>query len=248
MERMFRVFTAHTEDAYIMFSPKNYQVEYVSPNLQRLTGIGVREAYDNILNLLHPESTKQIFDEAVKGLSMEKPYTKERERIHLLSGEKRWFRESLFRTTFNKEPKILMLLSDRTEEKDREKVLREALQNAEIANKAKSSFLSDMSHDIRTPMNAIVGLVELLRREENLSDNAKEKLKQLETSSNLMLELVNNILDMSRIESGKIANAESPFFMREFLEETLAILRVQKNSVYPLKNILGIWLAFVRFY
>ena len=147
-----------------MFSPKNYKVEYVSPNLQRLTGIGVREAYDNILNLLHPESTKQIFDEAVKGLSMEKPYTKERERIHLLSGEKRWFRESLFRTTFNKEPKILMLLSDRTEEKDREKVLREALQNAEIANKAKSSFLSDMSHDIRTPMNAIVGLVELLRR------------------------------------------------------------------------------------
>lgn len=227
LERMFRVFSAHTEDAYIMFSPKDYQVEYVSPNLLRLTGITVKEAYENILNLLHPESSKQIFEEAVKGLFMEKPYTKERERIHLISGEKRWFRESLFKTKFNREDKVLMILSDRTEEQDRERVLREALQHAEVANKAKSSFLSDMSHDIRTPMNAIVGLVELLRREDNLSDNAKEKLKQLETSSNLMMELVNNILDMSRIESGKVANAESTIFMREFLEETLAILRVQ---------------------
>ena len=75
---------------------------------------------------------------------------------------------------------------------------------AERSTRAKSTFLSNMSHDIRTPMNAIIGYTMLARKEENLSPKTEEYLTKIETSSQHLLALINDVLDMSRIESGKI--------------------------------------------
>ena len=75
---------------------------------------------------------------------------------------------------------------------------------AERSTRAKSTFLSNMSHDIRTPMNAIIGYTMLARKEENLSPKTAEYLTKIETSSQHLLALINDVLDMSRIESGKI--------------------------------------------
>ena len=79
----------------------------------------------------------------------------------------------------------------------------EALKIAEAASKAKSDFLSNMSHDIRTPMNAIMGLTTLMENEPGLSDRMRGYLGKLENSGQHLLELINNVLDMNRIESGK---------------------------------------------
>ena len=79
----------------------------------------------------------------------------------------------------------------------------EALQIAEAASKAKTDFLSNMSHDIRTPMNAIIGLTTLMKNEPNLSERMRDYLNKLENSGHHLLELINNVLDMNRIESGK---------------------------------------------
>lgn len=73
---------------------------------------------------------------------------------------------------------------------------------AEVANKAKTTFLSNMSHDIRTPMNAIVGIADLLGYETESSERIKEYTRRLQNSSHHLLGLLNDILDMSRIESG----------------------------------------------
>ena len=75
---------------------------------------------------------------------------------------------------------------------------------AERSTRAKSTFLSNMSHDIRTPMNAIIGYTMLARKEENMSPKTAEYLTKIETSSQHLLALINDVLDMSRIESGKI--------------------------------------------
>ena len=75
---------------------------------------------------------------------------------------------------------------------------------AEQSNKAKSTFLSNMSHDIRTPMNAIIGYTTLLKKEKNLPPQATEYLDKIEASNKHLLALINDILDMSRIESGKM--------------------------------------------
>ena len=79
----------------------------------------------------------------------------------------------------------------------------EALQSAERASKAKTDFLSNMSHDIRTPMNAIVGITTLMKNELHQPEKLAEHLGKLETSGRLLLGIINDILDMSRIESGK---------------------------------------------
>ena len=86
----------------------------------------------------------------------------------------------------------------------REKNLEQEKFQAERSNKAKSTFLSNMSHDIRTPMNAIIGYTNLIKKEPGLPQKTKDYLDKIEASNNHLLALINDILDMSRIESGKM--------------------------------------------
>lgn len=100
-------------------------------------------------------------------------------------------------------------------EENKNAVLREALTVAQQANAAKSNFLSAMSHDIRTPMNAIMGMCELAIRDERDAKQIHESLQTIQSSSQLLLSIINNILDMSRIESGKMVLMDRPFSMKE---------------------------------
>ena len=93
---------------------------------------------------------------------------------------------------------VFRLILDRERETEWKKL------EAERSTRAKSTFLSNMSHDIRTPMNAIIGYTMLARKEDNLSPKTAEYLTKIETSSQHLLALINDVLDMSRIESGKI--------------------------------------------
>ena len=86
----------------------------------------------------------------------------------------------------------------------REKNMEREKAQAERSNKAKSTFLSNMSHDIRTPMNAIIGYTNLIKKEPRLPPKTKDYLDKIEASNNHLLSLINDILDMSRIESGKM--------------------------------------------
>jgi PAS domain S-box-containing protein len=98
--------------------------------------------------------------------------------------------------------------------------LNDALAVAKQANAAKSSFLAAMSHDIRTPMNAIVGMCDLALDNEDDHAQVHESLKTIQSSSNLLLSLINNILEMSRIESGKMEGSSKPFSLKEEIERT----------------------------
>ena len=86
----------------------------------------------------------------------------------------------------------------------REKHMEQEKFQAERSNKAKSTFLSNMSHDIRTPMNAIIGYTNLIKKEHGLPQKTRDYLDKIEASNNHLLALINDILDMSRIESGKM--------------------------------------------
>ena len=87
---------------------------------------------------------------------------------------------------------------------EREKKAEVQKVQAERSSKAKSNFLSNMSHDIRTPMNAIIGYTTLIKKEKNLSPTVKNYLGKIEASNKHLLALINDVLDMSRIESGKM--------------------------------------------
>ena len=117
----------------------------------------------------------------------------------------------------------LLLKSDITdvlrEERERNLALADALKAAEQANAAKTSFLSSMSHEIRTPMNAIIGLDSLALRKDTLDDETRDYLEKIGSSARHLLGLINDILDMSRIESGRIVLRNEEFSFRSILEQ-----------------------------
>lgn len=105
--------------------------------------------------------------------------------------------------------------------------LSDALKTAEEASKAKTAFLSSMSHEIRTPMNAIIGLDSLALHEPGISDTTKNYLEKIGTSAQHLLSLINDILDMSRIESGKMTIRNEEFAFSKLIEQINTIFSGQ---------------------
>ena len=106
----------------------------------------------------------------------------------------------------------------------------EALQSAERASKAKTDFLSNMSHDIRTPMNAIIGITTLMKNELHQPEKLAEHLGKLESSGQLLLGIINNILDMSRIESGKTTLNVEKMNLPQQVSQLDSIIRQQAGQ------------------
>lgn len=113
--------------------------------------------------------------------------------------------------------------------------LREELAEAKNANEAKEEFLSNMSHDIRTPMNAIIGMTALAKKHIDEKTRVMDALNKIDIASSHLLGLINDILDMSRINSGKMKIAEEQFSLSDLLHDTLTIIRpqiVKKNHTF----------------
>ena len=119
--------------------------------------------------------------------------------------------------------------------------LAEALTAAEEANKAKTSFLSSMSHEIRTPMNAIIGLDSLALRDETISEKTREYLNKIDASARHLLGLINDILDMSRIESGRVTLRREPFSFSDMLEQinTMIMSQCSEKGLHYECHVLG---------
>ena len=102
---------------------------------------------------------------------------------------------------------------------EQQQVLSDALESAEQASRAKTAFLSSMSHEIRTPMNAIIGMDSLALRRPDLAEDTREYLEKIGESARHLLGLINDILDMSRIESGRMVLRKEEFSFRQMLEQ-----------------------------
>ncbi|MCR4909571.1 MAG: response regulator, partial [Lachnospiraceae bacterium] len=113
------------------------------------------------------------------------------------------------------------------EELTRRKALSDALAQAEEANAAKTSFLSSMSHEIRTPMNAIIGINSIALKDPEVPEKTKEYLEKIGSSARHLLSLINDILDMSRIESGRMDIKNEEFSFREMLEQINTMINGQ---------------------
>ena len=126
---------------------------------------------------------------------------------------------------------LLLTLSDIEdvvkEEKAKQQRLGEALKMAEIANQAKTNFLASMSHEIRTPMNAIIGLNSIIREEIDNREQVLDCTEKLESASGYLLALLNDILDMSRIESGNVVLMHQTFDARKFWDNVNMIAKAQ---------------------
>ncbi len=118
--------------------------------------------------------------------------------------------------------KVLYVTREIGEEKEKElayqEKLEKAVKEANRANRAKTAFLSRMSHDIRTPINGIMGMLEIIRKNRDNEDKVDDCLDKIETSSGYLLSLLNDVLDMSKLESGEAVIAQEPFDIRKVFE------------------------------
>lgn len=115
-------------------------------------------------------------------------------------------------------------------EKEHQQHLADALALAEHANKAKTMFLNNMSHDIRTPMNAVIGFTALAAAHEDLPDEVRDYLEKITTSSNHLLSLINDVLDMSRIESGKVKVEETEVHLPDLMHDLKSIVQSEARA------------------
>lgn len=225
-EELFGILTSNSEDIYFIVDDGDYKVTYVSPNIEKALGLREEDIRANIHlvdELAASPDTVRIIDKFSEiDLGAQKQF--EREYIHSKTGECLWFLVTVFHTKINDDKKYVIILSDRSRERRMNQTLSHALQVAKSANEAKSNFLANMSHDIRTPMNAIVGFSMLLRKNPDNPDKVREYTKKIISSGQHLLSLINDVLDMSKIESGKTSLNPTEFRLAELIDEIHTIV------------------------
>ena len=209
-----------------MINPSMPVPEQVSPKLSKL-----RDGYyKNAFSGVHPDDLQTAIAAFRKGFNL-KHFKLSPIRLMTSTGEYIWvaltvtLRENLpngrlFYVSYSNVSHEVQLRQDLEEQDQR---LREALNSADKANEAKSVFLSSMSHDLRTPLNGIIGYTELAIQEQ---DNAKKQafLQKIQSSGNLLLDMINDTLDLSRIESGKLVLRLEAVDGKQFWEEIVTAM------------------------
>ena len=219
-EQLFSLLEDSSTDIYGMLSAKDFKTEYISPNVERLLGISVDEIMIGIEALSKSHVAKIEIDWSdMKKLEIGECIQSERKRVNVKTGEYRWYKEKLYRASIEGNNKFLLVMTDCTEDKNLRFQLEQALHIAKVANKSKSNFLANMSHDIRTPMNAIVGFANLLEKNVNDEKKVKDYIIKISNASKHLLGLINDILDMSRIESGNTTINIQEFSIENIVEE-----------------------------
>ena len=228
-DELFKKLSLNVDDVFLMLDAETAKVDYVSPNIERLLGIPWKEARQDarVLAALHPKDSPDRDKNYLEGLLSGQQREWDDEYGHLETGERRWFHIVAMGSDVEGRTKHILVMSDRTADKQVNQALSDAVAAAETANRAKSTFLSNMSHDIRTPMNAIIGFTTLAISNIDDKDRVKDYLTKTLASSNHLLSLINDVLDMSRIESGKIHLEEVEVNLSDVLHDLKTIVSGQ---------------------
>ena len=229
---LFQKLSLNVDDVFLMLDAKTYKVDYVSPNIGRLLGIPWRKVRQDVhaLAALYPKEDLDRDKNFLEGLSRGEQREWDAAYLHQETREPRWFHIVAMGSEVEDRTKYILVMSDRTADKQVNQALSDAVAAAETANRAKSTFLSNMSHDIRTPMNAIIGFTTLAISNLDDKERVKDYLTKTLASSNHLLSLINDVLDMSRIESGKIHLEEVEVNLSDVLHDLKTIVSGQIHA------------------
>lgn len=211
------------QEVHILIRRKDFYPAFITDNFEKMLHID-KEQFCSDVEILNDLTNKEVGKEFWRAYAKwdgSAPLCRE----FRLKDEEQWMKLCVTRME-NKEYD-LFVFSDITEEKGQIKELESQLKEAEDASQYKTSFLSKMSHEIRTPMNGIIGMMTLAQNQLEEGSPARPYLNKAEEVSQYMLSLINDILDMSRIEAGKIELEEKSFDIRNLGEKLRSMF--QKN-------------------
>ena len=228
-DELFTRLSRNVDDVFLMMDAETSRVDYVSPNIERLLGVPLEQVQQDIraLRALHPKDSPDHDKNFFAGIQCGEQCEWNADYAHQQTGERRWFHIVAMGSEVAGRTKYILVMSDRTADRKINQALSEAVAAAEAASRAKSTFLSNMSHDIRTPMNAIIGFTTLAVSNIDNQERVKDYLTKTLSSSRHLLALINDILDMSRIESGKLQLEETEVNLAEMLHDIKTIVSGQ---------------------
>ncbi len=231
-DMMYGALSESLDDIFLMLDLDTLRTDYISPNVERLLGIRAEDAERNIRFLEKCAVNGDVFIPMaeLQAIPLNGSVYRECEYMHQQSGERRWYRMTIYHTGIRDMEKCIFVMSDRTLERQMNRNLQEALAAARSANEAKSNFLSNMSHDIRTPMNAIVGFTMLLEKDATDAEKVHEYTRKIKASSHHLLSLINDVLDMSKIESGKTSLNPDTFSLPDLMGELNIMILPQARA------------------
>ncbi|MCM1149345.1 MAG: response regulator [Butyricicoccus sp.] len=234
--QLFNIFSEHlarsSDDVFIMLDEETREIEFVSENVERVMGVApadLHDYFDTSDKALAPELSTEFYDK-VAVMPPGETLSRNTERVNPRTGERRYFRESAYCVELQGRRKRVYYISDRTEERKDRRNLIDALHMAKAASEAKSSFLSSVSHDIRTPMNAIIGFLELMRDEAGDRAAVMDYIGRIDAASQHLLNLINDVLDMNKIESGSTTLSLAEMSLAEIIDEINTIIRPQTKA------------------
>ena len=213
----------------VIITDQNGKIEYVNPRFEEMTGYTLEHVKNKYPRVMKPYKNEtslhvEIWEALKNKQKWEGEYLSKK-----ASGEKYW--EQIIATPIfdnnNNVSNILLIIEDITDRKKMIEDLKVARDKAEESDKLKSAFLANMSHEIRTPMNGILGFAELLR-ESHLKKDTKDKyLELIEQSGYRMLNIINDIIDISKIEAGQISLYIKPTAINKIIQHQFDFFKTE---------------------
>jgi PAS domain S-box-containing protein len=180
---------------------------------------------------IYPQDLSKFDNALVEHMAGRAPFDVEYRLINI-KGEVRWIR-GRGRAVFNEKGQPIMMSGsnmDITEVKRAEERVIQAKEQAEKANRAKSEFLSSMSHELRTPLNAILGYTQLFEYDDNLTSQQIENVREIRKAGEHLLQLINDVLDLAKIESGSMTVSLEPVLVSRLLDECFTLVQTQADA------------------
>lgn len=223
--KFYKAFARDNREFYLCIQKSDLKILYISPNFEQMTGLSARSLYVDLKRIQEIMDQTQIRkikrDFAVWDQKSALEYEIEYHKV----GNPAYEYAMLTIEPLKEQQVYLIAFRNITEAYAARQKMQKELETAQKESKSKTDFLSQMSHEIRTPMNGIIGMLNLTRVHINEREAVETYLSKIEELSQFLLNLINDILDMSRIESGKMKLEQVPFDLFKMAEKLDAMFR-----------------------
>lgn len=232
-ERLFNLLTNHTDDVFIIQDFEKNTTNFISENVVRILGVSPKVGEKPDISFLDKENLNYLLEnfQNFKTENNHEHVELEFEWHMPKTNEKKWMHMSVYHVvsdfTGKEEACLIIVISDYTQVKDNQLILENAMKQAQDAAKSKTLFLSNMSHEMRTPLNGIVGCISMMKSHMDDHMLLEKYLMKAQSTSDYLISLVSDILDMSKIESHKMTLEERNVSIKEICTNIDTIFRSQ---------------------